>query len=108
MDAEELKELRRKLKELPLWPWHSVIGKDANALDRDIRVDVYSGEEVKSIKALNPKASYKQIFHYHGQNNTMAALGIEWMKKNPQAKETLEFLVKAPEVIDALLRELGH
>lgn len=108
MDTEKLKELRKKLTELPPWPWHFVIGKDANAVDRDIRIDVYSGEEVKSIRALNPKASYKQIFHYHGQNNTMAAVGLEWMKKNEKVMETIKFVTRFPEILDALLNELGH
>lgn len=107
MSDEELIALRQKLTELPKWPWHFVLAKDSNAVDTDIRIDVYSGEEVQTIKALDPKAVYKQIFHYHGQNFAASAAGIEWMKKNPKALETISFLTHAPELIDQFLKERG-
>lgn len=106
MTKEEFKALREKLSLLPKWPWNFILAKDSNALDTDYRIDIYSGEKIESIKALNTKDTYKQIAHYHGKNTTTSAIGIEWMKKNPKVKETIDFICNAPKIISDLLDEI--
>lgn len=104
----DYQKLRERLEALPKRPWRTVVGKKENAVDPQYRIDVFSGEEVKTLKTRNMSNTYTQIFHYHGQNNSLSAAGIEWMKKNPRAKETIEFIAEMPDIIDALLKELGY
>lgn len=114
MREEEIKSIELILEKITPYPWHKIIGrlgKIDTVTGKNVitytRWDIYSGEAseitettiLQDIQRTLVDKKKKQIAHFHPETPTL-------YEKNENTENDMEFIVRAPEIVSALLCEI--